>query len=178
MKIKNSWILLYSLIFMGFSSCEKGEPECYEPVSILTRNQFVLKQIVHYDSIYQDTIHIDTSVVSFKDTGLAAPAMFSLDMPQNIISYGGRNSTMIGIPFEPNIPSMRYVIQFDTTTAVYDTITYYYKTSNHFISNACGFTNYFHIDSIHITKNILDSSVLQKKDIVSGNDIQVLLYFF
>lgn len=177
MRIFRSFLLLFLFSFC-FLSCEKGGPECYEPVSILVRNQFVRKQILEIDSLINDTTLLDTTIISYRDTGLKAPAMFSLDMPQNIIVNGSKNATYLGIPLEPGLPSMRYVLQFDTAVAAFDTITYYYQTKNHFISNACGYTNNFHIDSIRISRFALDSFAVLKPDIVSGNEKQILLYFF
>lgn len=181
MNWKSYSVFILCIFALGIFSCEKSGPECYVPVNIITRNKFVVKQIIRYDSTRNEdsiTIQVDTTVVSYKDTGLKAPAMFTIDMPQNIISYGGKNASVLGVPLEPQIPSLRYVLQFDTAVASYDTISYFYKTKNYFISNACGYTNSFYIDSIHITKNTLDSIGIINHKIESGNDIQVLLYLF
>lgn len=181
MSWKRLIIIILYLSIIGIYSCEKSKPECYVPVNILTRNEFVVKQAIHYDSTRTEdsiSIQVDTTVISYRDTGFKAPTMKSIDMPQNLIIYGGANASVIGVPLEPQRQSLSYVIQYDTAVASFDTITYYYKTNNYFISNACGFTNSFYIDSIHITKNTLDSFGLIKPNIVTGNDRQVLLYFF
>ena len=181
MSSKRLLLLVLCLSMIVVYSCEKNEPECYVPVNILTRNRFVVKEEIRYDSTRNEDsiiIQVDTTVVSFRDTGLKAPAMYTIDLPRNLISFGGNNASVIGIPLEPEIPKLRYVLQYDTAVASFDTITYFYKTKNFFISNACGFTNTFYIDSIHITKNTLDSIALVKPNIISGNDVQVLLYLF
>lgn len=178
LRLMRPQIVLCLLLLPTFISCEQKEPECYEPISILTRNQFVSKQLIHIDSIVDDSIHIDTIILSYTDTTFNAPAMFSLDMPANIISYGSRNNSVIGVPFEPTRSHMRYVLQYDTAVATYDTLEYFYTSKDHFISNACGYTSVFRIDSIHFTKNLLDSIAILKREIVSGNDRQVLFYFF
>lgn len=169
---------LFFLLLFSAVSCEKSGPECYEPISILTRNAFVIKQIQRIDTFLNDSTQLDTTIISYRDTALSSPVMFSIGLPPNIIVYGSKNATQIGVPLKPNTGSIQYVLQYDTALAVYDTFTYFYQTKNHFISNACGYTNNFYIDSIQWSSHVVDSVAILKREIVSGNDKQILLYFF
>lgn len=172
---------LLAVILLGLcalAACEKEKPECYESSSIMAYLQFKSKDSVHIDSLRNDTL-IDTVIISYPDTTLEAPLMRSLDQPKTFLSYGNITIPYLGVPLNPETDSIRYALQYDTAIAVYDTITYYYQTTTHFISNNCGFTNYFLIDSIHVTGNFIDSFALTQKEVTSDASIRnIYLYFF
>ncbi len=76
---------------------------------------------------------------------------------------------------------MRYRLVFDTSQVnTADTVTFYYTSSVHFISNSCGYTNYYNLDSVHSTKNVLDSISVVNPAVTNNQTLQakhVLLYF-
>ncbi|HTN39441.1 MAG TPA: DUF6452 family protein [Arachidicoccus sp.] len=171
------FIILITGLFM-LAACEKEKPDCYQSNSVMAYLQFKSKDTIHIDSLRNDTL-IDTLIVSYRDTSLATPLLKSLDQPKTFLSYGNITISYLGVPLNPGTDSIRYALQYDTTIADYDTITYYYQTTTHFISNNCGFTNYFFIDSIHVTGNFIDSFALVKNEVTSeASTRNIYLYFF
>ncbi|SRR5690554_671431 len=169
--------LIIPIAVFVFQSCEKDEPDCYEPISILTRNGFVIKEVVEIDSV-RDDILVDTTIITYRDTGLLQPIIYSIDLDPNVIIYGEEGVTMMGVPLDPRREQLSFVLQADTLEDIRDTLTYFYQSSNHFISNACGFTNYFLLDSVRSTFHSLDSIALISNEVTSGNERHLLLYFF
>lgn len=169
-----------ALLFMGlsFNACEKDTPDCFEPTSVLSRLSFVIKDSIHVDTLI-DSVYVDTSIVKFRDTLFKSPVMMSLNMPQNLMVYGSSMSNFMGFPFNPDSGRMVYALQYDTTRALRDTLTYFYHSSVHFISNACGFTHFYHIDSVQTTRNLIDSFIVNEREVTDkASDRHVTLYFF
>lgn len=171
--------LLFVIAFLFFlPSCEKKEPDCFEPNLVLTRIAFTSKDSIHVDSLI-DSVYVDTTFVQYKDTFFKSPVLISIGMPQNIMIFGSQYNNFIGAPFNPDYGHIKYALIYDTTQAASDTISYFYHSSVHFISNACGFTNFYHIDSVQATKHILDSVAINKRDVTdNASDRHVTLYFY
>lgn len=170
------WLLLAFFSFLP--ACEKEEPDCFEPNLVLTRLAFIARDSIYVDSLI-DSVYVDTTIVRYRDTFFKSPVLISLDMPQNIMIYGSQYNNYIGAPLNPDSGSIRYALLYDTTSATSDTLTYFYHSSIHFISNACGFTHYFHIDSIWATRHLIDSVALKIADVTDkASDRHVNLYFF
>lgn len=179
MMSKNRFLFLTVIIMeFFFIACNKSEPECYEPTTVILRNQFVKKEWIQIDSLINDTTLLDTTIVSYRDTAMPAPTMYSLYMSKNLQVIGDKNSSVLGIPLEGTQQTMTYVLQYDTAVAFYDTITYYYQTKLYFISNDCGYTHNYILDSISTTKNGIDSAAIIQKEVKLGNENHVFLYFF
>ncbi|HET8574402.1 MAG TPA: DUF6452 family protein [Edaphocola sp.] len=166
------------LLGLSFNSCEKDTPDCFEPSSVLTRARFVIKDSVHVDTLI-DSVYVDTTIVQYRDTLFKSPVMVSLNMPQNLIVYGTPVNNYMGFPFNPDSGRILYALQYDTTRALRDTLTYFYHSSVHFISNACGFTHFYHIDSMEATRHLIDSFTINERDVTDkASDRHVTLYFF
>lgn len=176
------WMLI-TILMVGLLACNPAEPECYEPIDVKAQSRFVVKEV--NDTFYmtsingQDSIQIDTTITSYRDTVFNAVAMIALDTDSSIGFLGVRTAA-VGVPLNPFTDSQRYRILFDTADiATADTVTFYYQPQEHFISNNCGYTHYFHLDSARSTFNFLDSVVLNETDITNDNSIRhLLLYFF
>jgi hypothetical protein len=171
-------LLLLLLLMMAMIACEPSTPECYEPNSVRLNAGFIVRRdtIVVVDSIS----FRDSTIIQYSDSFMRSPLMLSLDTDSIYGVIGTPNGTStLGIALNPNTDSMRYLVQFDTALAHFDTITFFYKPSIHFISNNCGYTHYFNIDSVHVTKNYLDSAAIQRSQVTNEANIRhVLFYFF
>lgn len=185
---KDLYLLLFivlGLCSMGLISCEKDEPECYQPVNVTAISAFVVRDSVRkIDTLPTSTpgniITRDTYYISFRDSPLINPGMYTLDVTPAYRIVGDESESVLPTPLNPGKDSMRYRILFDTAvSANADTLTFFYTSSVHFISNNCGYTNYFNIDSVHITKNVLDSVAVFKREVTSDQSTRnILLYFF
>lgn len=166
------------LLALSFNSCEKDTPDCFEPTSVLSRVSFVIKDSVHVDTLI-DSVYVDTTFVQYRDTLFKSPVMLSLNMPQNLMVYGNSVNNFMGFPLNPDSGRIVYALRYDTTRALQDTLTYFYHSSVHFISNACGFTHFYHIDSVQTTRNLIDSFSVNEPNVTDkASDRHVTLYFF
>lgn len=171
-------ILALLLLAMSFTACEKQEPDCFQNKQVFTWMAFTEKKLVRVDSMI-DSVLVDTTVVRYKDTLFKSPVLISIGMANNIRVIGSQYNNFIGAPLNPDTHSLRYALVYDTTKSMSDTITYFYNSSVHFISNACGFTNFYHIDSVRTTKHLIDSVVLKERDVTDkASDRHLILYFF
>jgi len=173
------------LLSFGIVACESGEPECFEPVEVKAKTSFVIKSVIDTGFYVvpnpgsPDSTWVDTTLISYRDSFFNNIALLALDVDSSVGVLGIR-TTLMGVPLNPFTDSQRYKILFDTANlAISDTLTFYYQTQEHFISNNCGYTHYFHIDSARSTFNFLDSLVLSRKEVNNDNSIRNLyLYFF
>ena len=170
-------ILFASLLVLGLASCETEGPECYEPINVTVKSIFVNRDSFS-TTVGTDTSLRDTTYIIEDDTFLEAPRFTALDLnSQGIYQVTGVSTAVIGVALDAAKDSMRYTIQTDTLSGDIDTITFYYRPSLFFVSNNCGYTNYFDLDSIRVTKNVLDSAKLNKPSVTKeGNVRNVLLY--
>ena len=175
----SNFILLLSLFIICLSSCEENLQECYEVVDI--RVNSIFSQRITIDSTFTlpDSSQIDSTIISYRDTLLASPKMQTIDEDKQFIFYSAGNTSRFGVPLNPDKESMRYQLQFDSTVAAYDTLTFFYRPVLHFISNACGYTYYYTVDSVLFTTNSLDSVAYEQKSVTNEaakNNIR--FYFF
>jgi hypothetical protein len=76
------------------------------------------------------------------------------------------------------VDSSVWVIRPDSATAVEDTFTIYYQRQLRFLSNSCGYTNFYNLDSLHYTRHALDSARINRADVTSdANVIHVKLFY-
>lgn len=168
------------LIISGLAACEPEAPECYEPDHITTNLNFIKKQV--------DTVHLvdsttgmsrDSLVITFPDTLMKSPRAFSLNSTNNVSIIAQPNSGSVAVLMNPDSNAIAYRVQYDSTVFDADTITIYYKPSLHFISNACGYTYYYHIDSVNGTRNVLDSVFILNDAVTNeASTRHIGLYFF
>ena len=172
-------IIFCSLIGIGLYSCETDGPECYEPINVSLKSAFVRRDSFS-TTIGTDTSIRDTTYIVAEDTFLIAPRFTAIDMGTIIYQVTGSNTNatnILGVALDPARDSMRFQIQTDTLSTLIDTITFFYQTSLFFISNNCGYTNYFDLDSMRITRNIFDSAKISNANVTKdGSNKNVLLY--
>lgn len=160
-----------------FAACKPEDPDCYQSLIVLNYTQFKTR--------YEDTIRVridsnssvlDT-VIKFRDSIMNFPAMYVLD-EDTAYAVLGREITMLPSPFNPAKNSIRYKFTTDTTADLFDTLTFYYTSTPHFINNSCGYTYYYNVDSVKTTNNMLDSSSIANPALTDKNkEANVIFYF-
>ncbi len=71
-----------------------------------------------------------------------------------------------------------WIIRPDSAIALEDTFTIFYERQLRFLSNSCGYTNYYNLDSLHFTRHALDSATINIADVTSdANVIHLKLYY-
>ncbi len=181
---KDLYLLLFiitALFSLGWVSCEPKEPECYQPINVTVISGFVQRDTVKYiDTLPGGS---DTFVLQYNTTRLLNPGMYTLDVDSIYSIIGGPNGEdHLSVPLNPRADSMRYRFLSDTTVkSNADTFTFYYTSSVHFISNDCGYTNFYKLDSVRSTRHLVDSIALISSEVTNDqtNAVRhIQLYFF
>lgn len=166
------------MMAVSFSSCEKDEPECFESNLILSRVSFIGKNLMRMDTLI-DSVFVDTTITVYRDTLFKSPILYSFNQDVNVQVIGSPYLNYMGLPLNPDEKSIRYALVYDTTRSLADTLTYFYQTSVHFISNDCGFTHFYRIDSIQTTKHLIDSVTINERKVGdNAADRHIHLYYF
>lgn len=170
--------LLFCLIFLAATACEKGDPDCYQSNVVQARIQFVSKDSIMIDSILNDTLLLDTTIIRYADTAFEAPVFYTIDMERNLQIIPSF-ATRVGVPLDPRSDTIRYIFKLDSTADETDTLRFAYSASNHFISNNCGFTNFFQLRSVEASGQLVDSVAIINPEVTnSAQETHVQLFFF
>ncbi len=160
------------------ASCNK-EQVCFIPTNVTGKMIFSVKE-ARDTLIFTDTNVIDTTIISYRDTAMTAPAMLTFGYDTNYIIYGIRGQSIISFSLDPDLPSISYkVIPDNNEPEQHDTLTIGYDSHLYFISNDCGFTYNYKITSVHITNHHIDSSAVITPEVTTeGSKQHIRLYFF
>lgn len=84
----------------------------------------------------------------------------------------------ITLSLSPVADSCQWMVRADTvSTRPFDTMTFYYQRQLTFLSNACGFTNFYGIDSVKTTHSGIDSVIITSRSVTNDvNTKQLKIY--
>lgn len=172
------YFLLFITSILFLHSCKK-EQACHIPTDITAKVEFGVKY-TRDTIIVTDSLVRDTTIIVFRDTLLPAPAMETYSYDTNFIIRGARGVSVLPFSLDPDQSSISYVIYSDYESPNYrDTLTVYYQSKLFFISNDCGFTYNYLIDSAKLNGTQLDSLSLQEPEVTtSGSKRHIRLYYF
>lgn len=88
------------------------------------------------------TVFVDTALVTAEFVPLTNSALVGLLFPQG---------SAFTISLSPDTISCKWLFRTDTTIATFDTLTFYYKKQLQFLSNACGYTYFYVLDTVTTT---------------------------
>ena len=74
--------------------------------------------------------------------------------------------------------SSRWVLRPDSAFAVEDTLTFYYQRQLRFLSNACGYTNFYNLTGVTTTKHAIDSAIMARPDITTDANVENLRIYY
>lgn len=187
MKLRPDYSLIkkLSLVALGFmllfAACKPKDPDCYQSILVLNFGQFQTRYLDTASIKIDSFTTIVDSIEKIRDSVMPAPEMQVIgeDSAYTII---GKESILLAFPFNPEKDSIRYRFTADTTTKEYDTLTFFYTSSPHFISNNCGYTYYYNLDSVKSTNHVLDSNYVINPSLTDDNTnttrkANVMLYF-
>ena len=133
-KDKYLLIAFMALCCIAWASCKQERAICLTPK---TANFTV------------ETMHITfAGDTAFVDTALASARFVNLPRVDTLISSQASTFT---ISLSPDTPYCQWLFKSDTLKTVYDTLTMFYKRNLQFLSNACGYTFFYNLDSVHCT---------------------------
>ena len=92
----------------------------------------------------------DTSAVVFTDTALPAAIFVALTAKARPDTTFQQQSTFT-ISLSPDSTYCQWLFKPDTNSLIFDTLSFYYQRNLQFLSNACGFTYFYTLDSVHTT---------------------------
>lgn len=172
---------LLLILFAGLmliASCESKDPECYQPTVVRALCKFKIRdtQIVEIGNDPDNPIY-DT-IDRFRDSAMNSPQMKIIGEDNNILIQGAHKDAGLRLPFNYSKDSIRYTFRTDSTSTVYDTITFYYEPSVHFISNNCGYNYFFNIQKVAHTTHMIDSFAISNSSVSDDAKTEnVQLYF-
>ena len=129
--------------------------------------------------LFVDTRHlaVDTSTV-FTDTVLSS-AVFVAFTSDSARGFGYlQQLASFTLSLSPDTNFCQWGFRTDTAGNTYDTISFYYQRNRQFISNACGFADFYTIDSVRTTHTMIDSIHVFNKSVTNNVNTthQVQLY--
>lgn len=174
--------IIFSLIATHclLQSCRKEEPLCYQPTSVLGSIGFSSRSIRTVDTLI-DSVIIDTTIVTVRDSPMAALKLRTLDVATGFEFFAEPLTNSVQFMLNPDSDRTRFALYYDSTSTVVDTLTFFHRSNPVFISNDCGFTHFFEVDSIQYTSDIIDSLAINKRSITfdnSNNQRVAVFYFF
>ena len=175
MNFRNTCLWLLSIfLILGIFSCTQ-EDDCYVPRSVYAKFGFKSRDsLINYDVNGRDS-----SKLIIADTPLYYPSFSSKGTPQDIkIMADANRAIYMSVPLNPDADSINYLFQPNSDTPIIDSITIFYSHKYHFISNNCGYTYYYNIDSLKYSKLIIDSIGINKSEITQNATDQNLYLFF
>ncbi len=146
---------------MVLQSCTKEEREpCLQPRTTVLRAHTVRRA--------------DTGS-ALKDTLLPNPQLLPLNGGSVQYVFGGikrlRNFTF---SLSNVADSSRWVLRPDSAVAVQDTLTFYYQRQLRFLSNACGYTNFYNLQRVTTTRHAINEAIIVRPDITTDANVENL----
>ena len=164
--IKQASLLLALLgAFMLLHSCTKEDRDpCLQPRTTVVRAH-----------AYR---HADTGR-AILDTLLPYPTLLPLSGQSKQYLFGGlKRISKFTLSLSNLADSSTWVIRPDSAVALEDTLTIYYERQLRFLSNSCGYTNYYNLDSIHYSRHALDSASINHRDVTNDANVEHLKLFY
>lgn len=163
-------LLLALLSSLTWAACKESvTPTCQEPT---TASLFI--HCYHYA--------VDTSTVP-TDTVLPYAHFVSLGVPVRNSQYTA-GSSIFAISLSPFADSCKWGIIADSTKLVagielLDTLTFHYQRQLNFLSNACGYTYFYTLDTVNTTNHNIDSVIITNTGVtLNANGISQLAVYF
>ena len=136
-------LILFAFTCLAWAACTQERQPCLTP-----KKAALIIESIHFAKD-TSTIPVDSSL----NNSFFAPITTSSTIGT---LYAGPAS-LFSISLSPDSTVCQWEVLSDTAVKTYDTLTFYYKRNLKFLSNACGYTYFYNIDSIHTTHLFIDS---------------------
>jgi hypothetical protein len=152
--LRLSFVISACIFILLYSSCKR---ECdYVPVSVL--------------SVRFYTIANNNEVTTSIDSLLAYP----VGIEDSILYDWSKNVNAIRLPLAPHWDHSSFVLRLNEFT---DTVQLFYQRQLYFVSEECGFSMNFKIDSIFSTYNKIDSVSIIQPSVQVINEEHLRIFF-
>lgn len=171
------WCVLIVMVALT-TSCNKKQ-ECFVPTDITAKMVYAKKRTVD-TIITTDTTARDTVMIFYRDTLMEAPGMQTFLYDTNFVIRGQRGITTLQFSLDPDSTEMKYLVFPNYNNLdIHDTLTIKYRSQLYFISNDCGFTYNYQIDTAQLSNSVFDSASIMNRDVTTEGNIQhIRIYFF
>ena len=150
--IKLRYIVLVSALMLG--SCDSVRQPCLTPL-IASFNVLCIHHLTD-----TSTVAVDTALPAAVFTALTQGGMATVIYPQQ---------SSFTLSLSSDADSCRWLFTTDSFQHPVDTLTFYYKRQLTFLSNACGFTYFYYLDTFKTTRHNIDSAFIHARGVT--NDI-------
>jgi len=124
-----------------------------------------------------ESMHRSSVDTLFSDTALLSAVFIPLTNASTTDSFIYSQASVFVISLSPVTDTCRWAFATDTTNNVYDTLTFYYKRNLQFLSNACGYTYFYNLDSVHTTHRNIDSFHITNTSVTNNANTKHLQIF-
>ena len=163
-KTKKYFLLIFfALCAIGWLACTQERSPCLTPkIASLS-----------IESLHKLT---DTATV-FTDTALPAAVFAPITNTKNNTGTIYTLQSTFTISLSPDSTVCQWLFTTDSLKNPFDTLTFYYQRKLQFISNACGLTYFYNLDSLHTTHNIIDSAHIINASVTNNVNTKHLQIF-
>jgi uncharacterized protein DUF6452 len=158
-------IILMALCGIAWAACTQTRLPCLTPkTAILTLES--MHKTSDTATIFYDTALTSAVFVALTKTGADTEKIFS------------QQATFV-LSLSPDTGFSAWLVKTDTTAVTFDTIFFYYKRQLQFLSNACGYTYFYSLDSVHGKGRMIDSVHLNNTSVttnVSTKHLQIYIH--
>jgi hypothetical protein len=147
--IRTSVLLLF---VFSFIACQTQRDPCLLPTDVNVRVKSLKRAT---DSTYADSVLVNLNLAALDNDTI------------KYLYLGSKLVNNFFIRLSPKIDSCVYLLQPDSSLSVIDTLRFFYGRRLQFLSNACGYTYFFTLDSIHFTKNTIDTILIVNHDVTT-----------
>ena len=165
--VRNPLVLLFGAVaalatIVGCEKIEERDP-CLQPRTVSLRA-----------GVYRRAADTGTAVT---DTTLRRIILLPIG-GQTGFSFS--STSKFSLFLSPHADSCRYVLATDTvlTPELLDTLTFRYDRRTQFLSNACGYTYFFILDTVLATSNRLDSVRMTNTDVTNDANPEHIRLFY
>ncbi len=152
------FVIVAGILTVGLNACNKDRQVCLTPKTA---------------SMYIESMHLpkDTSTVEI-DTALPSAVFTAITLGGDKSFQYTTPSASFTLSLSPVADSCVWLLTPDSTgTSATDTLTFYYSREVKFISNACGFTTFFQLDSAHTTRNNITGITINNTSVTNNANV-------
>ncbi len=159
--------VLMALCGIVWAACKQERQPCLTPKTANLRAEFMHKTS-------------DTATV-FSDTALPSAIFIALTRSRDTGFVYPLQKSSFSLSLSSDTVFCQWAFRTDTFSyTVFDTLSFYYQKHRQFLSNACGFTYFYTLDSIHTSHKMIDSVHIINSsvtnDVITPNHLQVYIH--
>lgn len=166
-----AFILIAGILLL--SSCKKDFQECFVPRSVSAKVNFKVLDTVRT----ADANGFITEKIETRDTTLNRPRLTSLGQDSNIVFQGERGINAMYLFLNSDTTAIKYAFQRSEDATLIDTLTITYDHYPQFISNACGYTFNYRLNTVKSTVLNIKQAFIENPEVtLSGQVRNIIIY--